>query len=461
MAVADDRAMTPPSLGRRSVRASLWAGGSHVVAQALRLAGNLILTRLLLPEAFGLMAVVSTLLMALNLISDIGSGTVIVQSRRGTEEDFLNTAWTLQIVRGFSIWLFGCLVGVGVAFGEAHGWFRDGTVYDDPRLPLLIAVSAFATVIHGFSSFNSRLAERKLELRRIAAIELGTQLISITVMVVGALLTGSIWALVAGGLLTAALKCAAGHTLLPGPPLRLKLEREAMKELIGKGKWVLVSSLLGCLAMNGDRMLLGGLIDGTTLGLYSIAFGLASIATGAISTILARVVFPAFSEVVRDRPEQLHATYRKFQQTADAVIGLLAGFMFVAAELVIDVLYDPRYHGAGHMFRLLTIGSIGVRFLVTEQIYVAMGRTGLLAAAILPRVVILLVGLPLGYAQAGLDGALTAIVLSNFGHWPLALWFRSRHGLNRWRNDAVLPAAIALGLAAGWLVVWLAGLLQR
>jgi len=459
--MARDLTMAPrPSLARRSMNAAMWAGGSHVLAQVIRLAGNLILTRLLLPEAFGLMAVISTLLMALNLVSDIGSGTVIVQSQRGTEEGFLNTAWTLQIMRGFAIWGCGVLLAIGVEFGQTQHWFREGTVYDDERLPLLLAVATFTMVVQGFSSFNAKLAERKLELRRIAAIEFGVQLASIAVMVVGAILTGSIWALIAGGMVTAALKCLASHTLLSGPPLRLRLEREALKELVGKGKWVLVSSVLGFVAMNGDRMLLGGLIDSTTLGLYSIAFGLSSIATGAISSILARVVFPAFSEVVRDRPEQLQTTYRKFQQSADAVIGLLAGFMFVAAELVIDVLYDPRYHDAGHMFRLLAIASIGVRFLVTEQIYVAMGRTGLLAGAILPRVVILLVGLPLGHAYAGLDGALAAIVLSWFGHWPLALWFRVKHGLNQLRNDVVLPIAIALGMAGAWLVVRAASMLQ-
>jgi len=456
MSVIGDRVVTPPSLRRRSMRAGLWVGASHFAGHAIRLASNLVLTRLLLPEAFGLMAVIATLLMALNLLSDIGSGTVIVQSPRGTDEDFLSTAWTLQILRGFGIWLLGCLLGAGVWLGETHGWFRDGTVYDDTRLPLLIAVSAFAAVIQGFASFNTRLAERRLELRRIAAIELGSQVLTVVVMVVGAYLTGSIWALVAGGLTNALVKTAASHTLLPGPPLRLKLEAEAVQELVGKGKWVLVSSLLGFVAMNGDRMLLGGLVDGTTLGLYSIAFGLASIATSVISSILARVVFPAFSEVVRERPEQLGATYRSFQRSADAAIGLLAGFVFAAAHVVIDVLYDPRYEGAGHILRVLAVASIGLRFLVVEQVYVAMGRTSLLAAAILPRVVILVVGLPLGHAHAGMDGALAAIALSNFGHWPLALWFRVRHGLNAWRNDVVLPAAIALGVAGGWLAVWLA-----
>jgi len=441
------------SLGHRALRAGAWAAGSHFIAQGLRLVGNLVLTRFLLPEAFGLMAVISTLMMALNLLSDIGSGTVIVQSERGAEEEFLNTAWTLQVIRGFAIWLFGLLAALGVSFGQAQYWFREGTVYDDSRLPLLLAVATFAMVITGFTSLNGKLAERRLEMRRVAAIDLSVQFLGLVVMTVGAALTHSVWALVIGGLFTAALKWVFSHTLLHGPRSRFRLEKTAVSELLGKGKWVVVSSLLGFFAINGDRLLLGGLIDGTTLGLYSIAFGLASIASGTISAVLGKVVFPAFSEVVRSRPEQLGPVYRRVQQTADAAIGLLGGLMFVAADLVVELLYDPRYQGAGPIFGILTIASIGARFLVAEQMYMAMGRTGLLAVAILPRVVILLAGLPIGYAVAGFDGALAAIVLSYFGHWPIAVWFRSKHGLNQLRNDIVLPAGIALGLLCGWLLV--------
>lgn len=441
------------ALGRRALRAGAWAAGSHFAAQALRLAGNLVLTRLLLPEAFGLMAVISTLMMALNLLSDIGGGTVVVQSERGTEEAFVNTAWTLQAMRGVLIWLLSVLASLGIAFGQAQQWFRDGTVYDDPRLPLLIAVATFAMVPTGFISLKIKLAERRLDLRRVSAIELGVQLVALVAMAIGAVHTASVWALVFGGIFAAALKCLCSHVLLPGPRSRFRLERSAVQEQLDKGKWVMVSSVLGFAAMNGDRLLLGGLIDGTTLGLYSIAFGLASIAYGSVSALLGKVIFPAFSEVVRHRPEDLGTVYRKFQQSADALIGLLGGFMIVCADLLIQLLYDPRYEGAGRIFGLLAIGTIGVRFLVAEQIYVAMGRTGLLAAAILPRAIIVFAGLPLGYAIAGFDGALVAVVASYFGHWPTAIWFRAKHGLNRLRNDMVLPASTALGLLCGWLVL--------
>lgn len=449
------------SLKRRSFRAGAWAGGGHALGQMIRLVGNLALTRFLMPEAFGLMAVISTIVLALGLLSDIGSGTIIVQSERGADEDFLHTAWTLQVIRGVLVWLVGLVIALGLVVGQAHGLFTPGTVYDDTRLPLLLAVSTFGMVIWGFVSINGKLAERSLDLKTVSIVELGVQVISLAAMVGAAFVTRSIWSLVIGGLVTASLQCVFTHTFLKGPRARFRLEPSAVKELIGKGKWVLLSSLLGFVAVNGDRILLGGLIGSAALGLYSIAFGLATIAPSALSAVLAKVIYPAFSEVVRERPAELEKTYRKFQQATDACVGFIAGMLYVASNAIVALLYDARYHDAGHIFGILAIGSIGVRFLVVEQIYVATGRPSLLAAAIFPRVLVLVVGLPLGHALAGMDGALAAIVLSQFAHWPLAIWFRKQKNLNHLRNDMVLPVAIAIGSVAGWVLMHLLSLFHR
>ncbi len=442
--------ITTSSLRSRALRAGAWASGGHVGGQLLRLVGNLFLTRLLVPEAFGLMATISALMLTLNLIFDVGSGPVIVQSKRGSDPVFLHTAWTLQIIRGLVIWSFAIVAALFIAYGQSHAVFKEGSVYDDVRLPWLMVVTIFSMVLIGFGSVNGKVAERNLDLGKTTTIDFGAQVASTIAMVAAAAITHSIWALVLGSLLSAGLRCAMSHIYLPGPRPRLRMEREALDELISKGKWVMFSSVLGLIALAGDRLLLSGLFDGTTMGLYSIAFGLASMATSAVGAVFGRIMLPSFSEVLRERPEQLQETYRKFQQLTDLVVGTLGSFMFMAAPAIIGILYDHRYQGAAQIFAMLALGAVGSRFLVAEQIYVAMGRTSLLPASIFPKVVVLLVGLPLGYYLDGLNGALFAIVASSFAQWPIALWFRHQHGLNHWRNDIVLPIAVSMGLSLGW-----------
>jgi hypothetical protein len=81
--------------------------------------GNLILTRLLFPEAFGLMALVQVFLSGLQMFSDIGIQTSVIRSKRGEDPAFLDTAWTVQVLRGGLLWL-GCLgiAGPAAAFYE-------------------------------------------------------------------------------------------------------------------------------------------------------------------------------------------------------------------------------------------------------------------------------------------------------------------------------------------------------
>jgi O-antigen/teichoic acid export membrane protein len=317
-------------------------------------------------------------------------------------------------------------------------------------MPWLMVVTTFSMVLIGLGSVNGKLAERNLDLGKITTIDFGAQVLSTIAMIVAAALTRSIWALVLGSLVAAAFRCVLSHLYLPGPPARLRLEKEALDELINKGKWVMVSSVLSLIALTGDRLLLSGLFDGHTMGLYSIAFGLAGMATSAVGAVFGKVMLPSFSEVLREHPEQLQETYRKFQQLIDLVVGGLGGFMFMASDAIIGILYDQRYQGAAHIFAMLSISAIGTRFMVAEQIYMAMGRTALLPASTFPKVVVLLVGMPLGYSIAGLNGALVAIVASSFVQWPIAIWFRHQHGLNHLKNDIVLPFAVATGLSLGW-----------
>ena len=452
--------MRPESLKQRSISAGAWTGGANAISQLVRFAGNLVLARLLTPDAFGLMAVVATLMMGLNLLSDIGTGPTIIQSPRGAEREFLNTAWTLQVVRGIGLWLFGLLIAFAVTLGQTNHWFGVGTAYSDGRLPPLIAVATFGLAILGFTSINLRTAERNLTFRRVVSIELAAQLGALTLMVVLAVLTHSVWALIFGGLLSAVLRCTLSHFMLPGPRASVRLERSAVQELLGKGKWVLMSSLIGYFALSGDRLLLAGMVDGATLGLYSIAFALAGMAPTAFSAILGKVALPAFSEVWRDLPSALPRTYRKFQQITDSCVGLVAGLLFISSNALISVLYDSRYHDAGTILAYLAIGSIGMRVVVIEQLYLATGQPRLLALAAVPRVVTLLAGVPIGYSIGQLNGALVAIVLSQFAQWPQALWYRRRLKLGDLRSNLVLPIALVAGWVVGWLGLHLVSLLN-
>ncbi len=107
-------------LFKRALGGGMFVAGSYVFAQFARLLSNLVLTRLLYPEAFGVMALVMVVLVGLQMFSDVGIGPAISRSPRGDDPDFLNTAWTLNVFRGAFLWLLTCVLAWPAA------WFYAG-----------------------------------------------------------------------------------------------------------------------------------------------------------------------------------------------------------------------------------------------------------------------------------------------------------------------------------------------
>lgn len=446
----------PESLRRRSVRAAALVASSQVVSILLRFAGSLVLTRLLMPEAFGLVALVNSLVIAVVLLSDSGAGVVVIQSRR-SDEAFLATAWTLQVIRGVALWLLVGVMALAIAVGQSRGWFSPGTVYASPELPAMLFGFGLTLALQGAESIQCRIAEREIRLGRVAAIDLGSQVLSLAAAVALARATESPWSLVFSAIAGGAAKAFLSHFCLRGPGTRFVLQREAVGELLGKGKWIVLSSALGFLALQGDRTLLGMLVGNATLGFYGIAYSLATLAPIAISAVFTRVAYPAISEVVRNHPDRVASTYLRFQRLMDVVLGLLVGIMMVGAERIVQVLYDPRYQAAGPMLQLLALGGLGLRMQSVTHLIMANGRMHYLALCSALQALTIVVGLPIGFALFGMQGALAAVVAARFADWPVALWYRHETGLTRWHTDLCLPAALAVGCAAGFVLDFLLG----
>ena len=432
------------------LHAGSWSLGGHVLSQVIRLGSNLVLTRLLLPDAFGLLSIVIVLMIGFALFSDLGIGQNIVRSSRGDDPSFLNTAWTVQILRGFVIWAVALLVAAALPVAAAWAWIKPGTVYADPSLPWVIAAFSLTAAISGFTSTKVSTARRHMMLRPIIQIDIIGQLVALVVMVPLAWWSHSIWALVIGSLVSCFVGTVLGHTLLAGQPNKLAWDRTALRDLAGFGKWVFLSSMIGFMVVNGDRLLLGGLIDAQAMGLYTIAFLLVNAVQMVMAMASGNVVFPALSEVMRDRPGDLAATANKFQRVGDLFLVTACGFLIPAGSAIVGLLYDSRYQAAGPMLSILAIGTIGLRYQGIEQCYLAMGKPQVGTITSLLRLLVLYVGLPIGFHYYQFSGALAAIVASQFAGWPAAIYFKLRYRLMDLRVELLAVPPLALGLLLGF-----------
>jgi len=402
---------TGGSLRARTLRAGGWSVAQLVVNQAFRLVTNLIMTRILLPEAFGLMSLVTTLITAFTLLSDIGIQRSVVREPDGAEPRFLRTAWTVKVWRG-------ALIAAGVAAMAIPVWLfapalaRPDTVYADPRLPGLLLMAALAPLLQGLESINKELSQRELKLQYFTLVSLAAQILSLVAMVLLAQLSPTVWALLAGMLVAALANAILSHLVYPGPRMQLTRDRAIVARLWDYGKFLMASSALTFVASFADRFILAALVDARTYGLYFIAQLWAEVGRLFIIRVADQVGFPAIGEVIRDRPQDVPRTFARFQRVID--VFCLAAFLgaLLLGPWLIDLLYTPDYAVAGHYLRLFSITFLMMRFDTMNQLVMNLGNSRAMMWISAMRAAALCLLLPGGYMLFGMDGAVVGVALT-------------------------------------------------
>jgi O-antigen/teichoic acid export membrane protein len=428
----------------------------HGASLALRLVSTLVLTRLFAPAIFGIFAIAISIQTVISLISDLGLRQAIVQSPTGADRSFLDTAWTLQILRCCWIWGVAVAAAAGLYAADLWRWLPPDSVYSNPSLPWVIALTSFSGVIGGFKSIKVVTANRNLDLKRITLIELISQSFSLAVIVSVGWVTRSIWSFVAGSLASAALTTLLSHIWLPGPVDRFGWDREALQELMRFGKWSLISSSLTTLAGQSDRLLLGGWANPTVVGNYSIASNISMLVDGIANQMYGRVLLPTFSEVARLQPERLPSLYLRMRLFADPIFVGMAGFLFAAGGWVTGLLYDARYALAGQMLQSLSFGLLFTRYGLTHSAYIALGRPSYLTPIYLTKLVSLFGLTTILFYAFGIQGAILGIAFHQFPTLFWVFWFNRRHRLNNFRLELAVLGSWPLGWLAGYALVNLA-----
>jgi O-antigen/teichoic acid export membrane protein len=334
-----------PSLGARASRGAIVSVVGQGASQGLRLVGNLVLARMLFPEAFGLMALVNMLLFGLQALSDLGLGPALVRHPRGDDPVFLDTAWTLAVLRGAAL----------TAIGMALAWPM-ATFYREPTLMAIVPVASVSAFVMGLLSTKVASLTRHLRPAPVVAIEVGSQAVGLVAMVVFAKLAPSVWALVVGGLVSSSVRVLLSHVAIAGPINRFRWDAASRADLMAFGKWLFVSSIFTFIGLRADVGILGRLLPVDALGVYSIGIVLAQLVRDVLQQITRFVIMPALSESHRAGGATLAANWGRVRRVAlpAALVAILGATLF--APPFFYLLYDERYHDAGWIAQLAMAG---------------------------------------------------------------------------------------------------------
>ena len=430
------------ALGKRAfISSGIWAV-TYFLLQILRIVSQIILASLLSPHAFGIVRIGTAVIQGLRMCSEVGVRESIVRDEQGDEPTFLNTAWTFQIIRGVLIWV----VAMALAWPIA-------SIYDEPSLLLILPALATVPLMAGFNSTAFIQLNRLLREGPRALLELSSALVSSCAMVAWAyFVSQDAWALVIGSVAGGIIFLIVSHRL-PGDRNRLMWDTDAAQKIWGFGAWIFVGTVIAFLGQQLDSFMLGKFDAVSVLGVYFIASTVARLPNEIMSVISVHVLYPVFSSINRDSPEQFTERLLQIRSlvlpvAASAVVGVV-----MVSPWFFTVFYDDRYADAVWIAPLICASAwVLILNSPVNRALLTLGRTRQLAFIGLVKVIAMAILAPIGFMYAGVAGFIVGVFVATAIEHALSVVYLAVEGINVVGQDlreTTFVAAFAIAAVAG------------
>lgn len=411
------------------MRGALWTIGAYGASVSLRFGSNVILSRLVMPEVFGVMLIINTLRNGIELISDVGIGQNIVHNPQGETRSFRDTAWTIQLLRG--VVLFSALFLAASSIAEIY------------RLPAeAIQLSAVTLVFMGAASTSIYLLQRRLQFVRLNLFDLGIDFIGAVLVVGLALYSPTIWSLITAHILMVVVRLV-GTFLLPESRNWFAWNPAHARQILSFGKWIYLSSLLAFLAASFDKLYLGQSIPLAMLGIYGLARNVADLPTALFARLGHSLVFPVIAAEQESPRGEMRGRLSPLRLKLLFVAAACLAFGIAFGDFAIRIIYDARYAAAGWMLPVMLAGVwAAILCSMNEYVLIGLGKPLYGALGNLAKLIGLAIGIPVGLHLGGLGGAILAVALADCCRYLPILLGQRRETVSFLRQDIALSSVM-------------------
>lgn len=393
----------PKDLGRLALRGGIVSVAMQYGNGGLQVAAAIILARLLAPEDFGLVAIVTVLTSFAPLLIDFGLGDAITQKSKITRDQVSSLFWLSSGI--------GLTVAVVVAASSPLiAW-----LYREPRLEPIAMCTAITFVLWGVSNQHQALLRRTMQFGKIAKIQLLGTLMGIVVAAVMAICGYGYWALVLRPIVNAfcvALGAWLACRWMPGFPV---FEKET-KSMVRFGMHVVGFSVTYTLARALDRIALGLFYPPEQVGYYQNAITLCDNSIFAALIQMHQVGSAALSKL-QSNPALLRQKYEAALSTLAFFVMPFSAILSVTAEDLTVILLGEKWRAAGSLLSILALRGI---FQVVEGsqgwLHLSVGRAdrwrnwGIVSLVV--QAVTVVAGLPFGAEGVAVGVVMTSLLLA-------------------------------------------------
>jgi PST family polysaccharide transporter len=380
-----------------------WLYGYRWLDRLLAFVSIVVLARILAPEDFGLVAIAASYVAIIEGLSDFDVNSALIRTR-DEHSDLYDSAWTLSVLRG----IVSALLMVGLAAFVA-----------DARISTLVYALAVSPILIGLSNPRFVMFERDLVYSRLAIVTLTARIASFSVTLFVAIVYRSYWALILGMLVNSLTSMVLTYVLKPYRP-RFSVRRFA--DIFAFSGWMSLTTMVTTLSMQTDRIIVWRLIGIAEAGSYFMTQRVAAAPTAELIGPLRRILFPSFSEMVRDPARLRRAVCESIGILGSLSLPAAVGFALLANDFVPIVLGETWVPIVPLLLVLVPFLGFRATLSMALPCVMALGRTRLLFNV---SVVYAFVHLPVfiaGAAAFGLPGAIWGIVVAGVFYSYLNAW---------------------------------------
>jgi lipopolysaccharide exporter len=401
-------------------RGDLFATALCFAAQAvIKLGSSLILTRLLRPEAYGIMTILMSIVFVVEMLADIGVTVFIVRDPNAEQPRYLNTAWTMRLGRSLLnstvLLIFAPLIAT--------------SIYHAPSLGAPLRVISLWFLISGFESMSYPIAIRRKQSRIIMYSELASTFLSTVFTVAYCHYSRDYWGMVYGTLLNRLLVTCLSQFYYPELRPRLQFDLAAARDILGLTKFTMPSSMLTLALSQFDKVVFLRLFTLDLLGVYGLAGNIAAPIESLIGRISQMVLYPRCAHNFNADRDTFALKYYKENTKLFVTILLIPAAVGGAAHLLIALLYDPRYAQAAAVLQAFMIRAALLSLASpAEDLLIAAGNPQVILVGNILRAIWVFGGSLLGYYWFGFLGFAYGTALSGLPPLIYYWWLQRKNG---------------------------------
>jgi len=332
------------SFARKAFQASVWFAVFQFVTQVLSWSVTILIARLLLPEDYGLVAMATLLTSYVEIVSELGIGSAIVQRSSVTNEN-LNGVFWLGIGTGIGF------AGLGVLLAFVTAW-----VFDDLRVVPLTQFASLQFILGGLLVVPHSLLMREVRFKEIGTIHLcAVSMGSLTSL--GLAWWGwGVWALLVGYLTQRVITVILSYYFSGWWPGR-KCNWASVQPFLHFGLKVTGSGTAYYAFQKADQFVVGRLFTAQVLGYYSMALQLASLPTEKVVVLIRKIAYPVFAHY-QDDPLKCRSMFLQATQYMMLMVApLLVGGAIFGEELILVAL-GKQWEPVIPLFRVLCVAQV-------------------------------------------------------------------------------------------------------